>query len=77
LYFALVSGWGLLAGSCEFGDEPSGSGAMELVKHFSVVLTLTLKLKYYPEKKKIHHFSKMNYRIETTIMTTIKGIWKT
>jgi hypothetical protein len=25
------SGWGLLAGSCECGDEPSGSGATVLV----------------------------------------------
>jgi hypothetical protein len=25
------SGWGSLAGSCEYGDEPSGSGATELV----------------------------------------------
>jgi hypothetical protein len=25
------SGWGSRVGSCECGDEPSGSGAMELV----------------------------------------------
>jgi hypothetical protein len=25
------SGWGSLAGFCECGDEPSGSGATELV----------------------------------------------
>jgi hypothetical protein len=25
------SGWGPVAGCCECGDEPSGSGAMELV----------------------------------------------
>jgi hypothetical protein len=26
------SGWGLLAGCCECGDGPSGSGATELVR---------------------------------------------
>jgi hypothetical protein len=25
------SGWGPVAGSCKYGDEPSGSGATELV----------------------------------------------
>jgi hypothetical protein len=25
------SGWGLVAGCCEYGDEPSGSCTMELV----------------------------------------------
>jgi hypothetical protein len=27
------SGMGPMAGSCRYGDEPSGSGAMELVSH--------------------------------------------
>jgi hypothetical protein len=27
------SGWGPLAGCCECGDEPSGSGATELVMY--------------------------------------------
>jgi hypothetical protein len=26
------SGWGLIAGFCEHGDEPSGSGATQLVR---------------------------------------------
>jgi hypothetical protein len=26
------SGWRPVAGSCEYGDEPSGSGATELVR---------------------------------------------
>jgi hypothetical protein len=25
------SGWGMMAGSCEHGDEPSGAGATEFV----------------------------------------------
>jgi hypothetical protein len=25
------SGWGPVAGSCEYGDEPAGSGATELL----------------------------------------------
>jgi hypothetical protein len=29
------SGWGPLAGCCECGDEPSGSGATELVSSVS------------------------------------------
>jgi hypothetical protein len=28
-----VSGWGMVAGCCECGDEPSGSGATELVNN--------------------------------------------
>jgi hypothetical protein len=31
------SGWGSAAGSCECGDEPSGSGATELVKVVTMV----------------------------------------
>jgi hypothetical protein len=27
----VVSGYGLVVSSCEYGDEPSGSGAMDLV----------------------------------------------
>jgi hypothetical protein len=30
------SGWGLVAGSCEHGDEPSGFGATELVSYWPV-----------------------------------------
>jgi hypothetical protein len=30
------SGQGSLAGSCVCGDEPSGSGAMDLVSYFSL-----------------------------------------
>jgi hypothetical protein len=30
------SGWGPVAGCCEYGDEPAGSGATELVRDCSV-----------------------------------------
>jgi hypothetical protein len=34
------SGWGPMAGCCECGDEPSGSGDTELVSKYSSVLPL-------------------------------------
>jgi hypothetical protein len=37
------SGWGSLAGCCECGDEPSGSGATELKYTQSSIVLLTSK----------------------------------
>jgi hypothetical protein len=37
---SVVSGWGQVAVSCELGDEPSGSGATELVSYFNRVALL-------------------------------------
>jgi hypothetical protein len=39
------SGFGPMAGSCEYGDEPAGSGAAESVKMIS--LNWTLHLLFY------------------------------
>jgi hypothetical protein len=36
------SGWGSLAGSCECGDEPPGSGATELVAVLNCLVQVTV-----------------------------------
>jgi hypothetical protein len=37
------SGQGPVAGSCEYDDEPSGSGAMELVRVGFVIMHIRIK----------------------------------
>jgi hypothetical protein len=39
----VVSGYGPVAGSCEYSDEPLGSGVTELVNYSSVALAFHLQ----------------------------------
>jgi hypothetical protein len=38
------SGYGPVAGSCEYGDEPSGSGAVELVTIALVIAVVSFQI---------------------------------
>jgi hypothetical protein len=45
------SGYGSLAGSCECGDEPSGSGATELVRIYKNTIPVTVSPPIGPNKE--------------------------